>query len=278
MAAETTYWQRMTVLTETSPRLRLAGAYHREVAGAIGRIWENVFDWEHLPALHAADFRAVELLDRGRWGWRVRLVNQPGGEARTQVLELRADRTAGAYCATTLSGPGAGTEIRTSLKPLARFRTEVTVEFHVPEHRPERLARIGERYLEIYQRLWDQDEAMIVERERAIRARRRRRSPARPRSLGAIASVRARLPLVVSFGGERFRIVDLDGDLVAHAAVCPHWLGPLDGTPVIEGCIRCPWHGYAFEVRTGRSADGRGLTLAPAPQVVVRDGKVLLTR
>lgn len=268
----------MTVLTEATPRLRLAGAYHRVVAGALGRVWENVFDWEHLPALHAADFRAVELLDRGRWGWRVRLVNQPGGEARTQILELRADRAAGAYCATTLSGPGAGTEIRTRLKPLARSRTAVTVEFHVPEHRPERLARIGERYVEIYQRLWAQDEAMIVERERATRARPRRRAFALPKSLGPVAAVRARLPLVVSFGGERFRIVDLDGDLVAHAAVCPHWLGPLDATPVVEGCIRCPWHGYAFEVRTGRSADGRGLALAPAPKVVVRDGKVLLTR
>ena len=268
----------MTILSDARPTLRLAGAYHREVAGAIARVWENVFDWEHLPALHAADFRAVELLDRGRWGWRVRLVNQPGGEARTQVLELRADRAAGAYVATTLSGPGAGTEVRTALKPLARSRTEVTVEFHVPEHRPERLARIAERYLEIYQRLWDQDEAMIVERERATRARRRRRASAPPKSLGPVAAVRARLPLVVSFGGERFRIVDLDGDLVAHAAVCPHWLGPLEATIVVEGCIRCPWHGYAFEVRTGHSADGRRLTLASAPKVVVRDGKVLLTR
>ena len=82
--------------------------------------------------------------------------------------------------------------------------------------------------------------------------------------IGSIASVRERLPLVVSFGGERFRILDLDGDLVAHATVCPHWLGPLEATLVVEGCIRCPWHGYAFEVRTGRSADGRGLEIGRA--------------
>ena len=268
----------MIILSDARATLGLAGAYHREVAGAIGRVWENVFDWEHLPALHADDFRAVELLDRGRWGWRIQLVTQLGGEGRMQILELRADRAAGAYVVTTLSGPGAGTEIRTRLKPLARSKTAVTVEFHVPEHRPERLAKIGERYLEIYQRLWDQDEAMIVGRERATRARRRRRPSVPPKSLGSMASVRARLPLVVSFGGERFRIVDLDGDLVAHAAVCPHWLGPLGAAPVVKGCIQCPWHGYAFDVRTGRSTDGRGLTLAPAPNVVLRDGKVLLAR
>ena len=164
----------MTMLSDARPALRLAGDYHREVAGAIARVWETVFDWEHLPALHADDFRAVDLLDQGRWGWRVQLVTQPYDEGRIQILEMRADRAAGAYVATTLSGPGAGTEVRTLLKPLAKSRTAVTVEFHVPEHRPERLARIGERYLEIYQRLWDQDEAMIVEREKAIRARRRR--------------------------------------------------------------------------------------------------------
>ncbi len=264
--------------SEARAVLHLAGVYRREVAGAIGRVWENVFDWEHLPALHADDFHAVELLDRGRWGWRIRLVNQPGVASRAQILELRADRAAGAYCAATLDGPGAGSEVRTWLRPLARARTAVKVEFHVPEAQPERLARIGERYGRIYQRLWDQDEAMIVERERATRALRRRRAQAPPKSLGAIASVRARLPLLVSFGGERFRIVDLDGELIAHAATCPHWLGPLGAAPVIDGCIRCPWHGYAFDVRTGRSADGRGLALAAAPRVVLRDGKAVLTR
>ncbi|MDQ0464307.1 nitrite reductase/ring-hydroxylating ferredoxin subunit [Caulobacter ginsengisoli] len=252
-----------------------AGTYRREVAASLARVWENVFDWEHLPSLHEASFHSVGLLEHGDWGWRVRLLNQPGDPAKAQVLELRADRPAGVYVAATLSGPGAGTEIRTSLTRLAEHRTGVAVEFHVPEDRPERLAAIGARYGEVYARLWDEDEAMMVHRERALAAR-RRPIDAGPLSLGPFDAVRAALPMPVEFGAARFRLVELDGDLIAHAADCPHWLGPLDEAVVEDGCIRCPWHGYRFDVRTGASADGRGLRLTAAPRVVLRDGAVFL--
>ena len=256
--------------------LGFAGRYERVVNASLARVWENVFDWEHLPALHAEDFLAVDLLECADWGWRLRLVNQPGDWDKAQTIEMRADRAAGLYCAVTLDGPGAGTEIRTRLEPRSPHRTSVIVEFHVPESRPDRLARIGGRYAEIYRRLWDQDEAMMVVRERALAARRRRARTPRARKLGAFEAVRAATPMVVNFGGKRFRIVELDGRLIAHAATCPHWLGPLDGVPVQNGVIRCPWHGYVFAIRTGRSCDGHSLRLDPAPQVSVENGWVFL--
>jgi nitrite reductase/ring-hydroxylating ferredoxin subunit len=258
--------------------LGLAGRYERVVSASLARVWENVFDWEHLPALHAEDFHAVTLLESADWGWRVRLVNQPGEADKAQTIEMRADRRAGLYCAATLEGPGAGTEIRTRLESRSPRRTSVLVEFHVPESRPDRLARIGLRYAEIYRRLWDQDEAMMVVRERALAARRRRARTPRARKLGGFEAVRSAAPMVVTFGGARFRIVELDGCLIAHAATCPHWLGPLDGAPVGNGVIRCPWHGYAFDIRTGQSCDGRSLRLEPAPRVSVEDGWVFLRR
>ena len=264
--------------SEVNPHpLRLAGRYERVVGASLARVWENVFDWEHLPALHAEDFHAVTLVDWADWGWRVRLVNQPGDLKSAQIIEMRADKAGGRYCAVTLDGPGAGTEIRTRLNPLSPRRTAVAVEFHVPESRPDRLARIGKRYAEIYRRLWDQDEAMMVVRERALAARRRRRAQTpRTRNLGRFEAVREAAPMVVTFGGARFRIVELDGALIAYAATCPHWLGPLDGVPAESGVVRCPWHGYAFDLRTGRSCDGHGLRLEPAPQVSVENGCVLL--
>jgi nitrite reductase/ring-hydroxylating ferredoxin subunit len=74
----------------------------------------------------------------------------------------------------------------------------------------------------------------------------------------------------VTFGGHPFRIIALDDELIAHSTVCPHWLGPLDAaTPDELGCIRCPWHGYGFDVRSGHSTDGRNLQLAPAPRVAI---------
>jgi nitrite reductase/ring-hydroxylating ferredoxin subunit len=60
--------------------------------------------------------------------------------------------------------------------------------------------------------------------------------------------------------------------------VCTHLLGPLGEAPVEDGCVTCPWHGYRFDVRTGRSADGRRLRLSPAPRVEVdaESGRVRL--
>jgi nitrite reductase/ring-hydroxylating ferredoxin subunit len=264
--------------------LALAGTYRREVAASLARVWENVHDWEHLPWLHGTSFAAVELLGRGPRGWRVRLVRQPEDPARAQVIELDADEPAQHYRVVTREGPGRGSEIRVRLEALAPRRTGVAVEFHVPAMPPDRLATVGALYVDLYRRLWDEDEAMMVERERACeRACGRARSaaddapdaPARL-DLGTLAAVRARAPFVVELGGRAFRVLELDGELVAHAATCPHWLGPLDRVPVRDGCVTCPWHGYRFDVRTGASADGRRLALAPAPRIAIADGRVVL--
>jgi nitrite reductase/ring-hydroxylating ferredoxin subunit len=40
--------------------------------------------------------------------------------------------------------------------------------------------------------------------------------------------------------------------------------------------VRCPWHDYAFDVRTGQSADGRNLSLATPPSLVLQDGVLSL--
>lgn len=260
--------------------LALAGTYHREVAASLARVWENVHDWEHLPWLHGTSFAAVEPLGRGPRGWRLRLVAQPGDAARAQVIELDADEPAHRYRVVTREGPGRGSEIRVRLEPRAPQRTGVAVEFHVPAMPLDKLARVGGRYVELYRQLWDEDEAMMVERERACRRARVAKdavagAPARL-DLGALAEVRARAPFVVDLGGRAFRVLELDGELVAHAATCPHWLGPLDRAPVRDGCVTCPWHGYRFDVRTGASVDGRGLALAPAPHIAIAADRVFL--
>ncbi len=262
--------------TGLAPHPGLAGTYQREVAASLARVWENVLDWEHLPALHEGQFHSISLVDSGPWGWRARVLNQPGAGA-AQIIEVRIDRDAGCYVSATLEGPGAGSEVRTQLEALGPDRTRVSVEFHVPVSDPARLALIGDRYRAIYARLWDEDEAMMVHRERALAQRRERRdAKGETQVLGPPEVVRGAVPLLVEFGGERFRVIDLDGELVVHAATCPHWLGPLDQAPVRDGCVRCPWHDYAFDVRTGQSADGRNLSLATPPSLVLQDGVLTL--
>jgi nitrite reductase/ring-hydroxylating ferredoxin subunit len=251
--------------------LALAATYTREIPVGVDRIWENVLDWEHLPALHEMYFDHIRLVETGSWGWRVELTRTPGTLGRRMLLELRIDRANARYCVRTLAGDGTGTEIWTLLEALGPQRTAIEVRFYLPEHRPDKLAALGEKYRSSQARLWDQDEAMMLRREAlSARARIRRKASGAPLALGPLCELRKRLPLCVEVDGEPFRLLELeDGALVAHGTICPHWPGPLEDTVPENGRVRCPWHGYLFDVRTGMSADGRGYRLAPAPLVTV---------
>ena len=254
--------------------LQLAGTYHRRVRASLRRIWENVHDWEHLAHLHADSFAACELLDRGSWGWRARLVVANSDE---QVIELIVDPHRDRYVSTTLQGTGKGTEIRVQLTPLTAELTDVLVEFHVPETRPQRLAQISTAYAAVYERLWDEDEAMMRERERMLAATRSASAGPAELDLGGAAVVRAKLPLLFGLAGRSFRLVELNGALIAHSTVCPHWLGPLGDAPVEDGTVRCPWHGYRFDVVSGACVGHPPLKLDTAPAIRIEHGRVLAT-
>lgn len=251
------------------PSLHLATTYRRQVHASIERIWENVFDWEHLPVLHEGYFNKVQLLGRDDDGWQVQLTRQPGDPSRAQRLELKVDREHTRYRVRTLAGTGTGTQIWTLLKILAPHETAIEVRYYLPEARPDKASELGEKYRCSCHVLWDEDEVMMQQRERMLA------TPIIPTTeselqLGSVEDVRKQLPLLVNFGGQPFRIVAVEGELLAHSTVCPHWLGPLDSAPVDDfGCVRCPWHGYSFDVRTGQSVDGRGLCLSKAPEVCV---------
>src|SRR5690242_2007371 len=75
---------------QTVRSLELAVTYRREIGAGVERIWENVFDWEHLPVLHQSYFIAVELLEMGDWGWRVALTKNPGtADRRIRLTRVR---------------------------------------------------------------------------------------------------------------------------------------------------------------------------------------------
>jgi nitrite reductase/ring-hydroxylating ferredoxin subunit len=248
----------------TPALVRVAGL-RREVQGPLALVWDNVLDWEHLPWLHRGSFRSVERLDAGDWGWRARVGLAPAGEIE---LELLVEREAGRYTARTVAGPGAGTEIWTRLEPRGE-RTGVDVEFHVPGVRAEQVDAVGRGFVALYQRLWDEDEAMIARRA-ALRAR-AEGPPSGELRLGSLADLRGRLPLDLELGGRPVRLVELAGELVAYASACPHQLGPL-GPGGAPGELECPWHGYRFDLASGRSCDGRGLRLLPGPRVSLVEG------
>ncbi len=253
-----------------SPELTSVAVYERTVAASLERVWENVRDWEHLPWLHSSSFRSIECVDSGAWGWRARVGLAPASTGGEILIELRIEPERLRYVTRTLEGSGRGTEIWTRLDPLDDARTDIAVEFQLPDVAPEAADSLGAAFTRLYTRLWDEDEAMMQRRSAELS---RRAMPARSElaavPLGSLEELRARLPLQVEYAGHRFRVVEVDGTLLAHATVCSHALGPLGDAEVEDGCIRCPWHGYRYDVRTGRSTDGHGLRLAKPPRVVV---------
>lgn len=248
--------------------LHLAGTYLRDVDASIARIRENVLDWEHLPALHATSFAACELVDDDADGWRVRLTALGGGPAQTLKLMLAPDTSH--YRVVTEAGPGTGSEIRVAVRPTGAHSAHVRVEYHVPESDPARLDMIGKGFVAIYERLWDEDEAMMQAREAALSPR-----PRAPDKVDLGGESELVLPLDFELGNGRFRLIRHNGALLAHSRICPHWLGPLESPPDGDGCLTCPWHGYRFDVVTGRSADGRPLRLPAAPTIRIEAGRVL---
>jgi nitrite reductase/ring-hydroxylating ferredoxin subunit len=248
--------------------LNLAGTYVREVQASLARIRENVLDWEHLPALHDSSFAACELIDEDDDGWRVRLTSRGGG--KPQVLKLWMAPDTSAYRVTTEAGPGATSEIRVAVTPRAAHHCHVRVDYHVPVEDPALLAMISRAFVAIYEQLWDEDEAMMRAREAALTPR-----PRAPERIDLGREEALALPLDFDLGSGRFRLIRHEGALIAHSRVCPHWLGPLEREPDGDGCLTCPWHGYRFDVATGHSADGRGLRLAPAPQINLSNGRVI---
>lgn len=82
-----------------------------------------------------------------------------------------------------------------STEPIDTNLVDVTVEFHLPETRPDRLAALGEAYSAAYAKLWDEDEVMMQARERALARRTTPDRTAPALDLGAEQAVRAMLPM-----------------------------------------------------------------------------------
>lgn len=149
----------------------VVGKYTRELGASLERLYENAIDWEHLPHLHAASFSSIALIDAGRWGFRAEVGLAGSGRRDDRiVLELLLDRVIGRWVSRTLSGQGAGTEIWTRAWATGDRSSRVEVTFHVPGVEAFSAAAIGlgEYYTTLYTRLYDEDEQMMIERQRFL--------------------------------------------------------------------------------------------------------------
>jgi nitrite reductase (NADH) small subunit len=64
----------------------------------------------------------------------------------------------------------------------------------------------------------------------------------------------------VEFEGRVYALYNIDGVISAIDGICPHQGGPLaDG--FVEGTtVTCPWHGWQFDIRSGKTPLGPKIT------------------
>ena len=262
--------------------MQVAAVYERTINASLARAWENVLDWEHLPHLHNSSFSSLELEEAGQWGWRARTKGVPEDTSQETLIELVVDRPNSRYVSRTLAGGLPGMEIWTHFTKADERKTQIRVEFHIPNVDEGGAAKLGNLMLGLYETLWDEDEHMMVERQSALDAKTATDKTAEEPliDLGDVDALTAKLPLTIELAGKPVNIVRIGDALHAYSAECPHMLAPLSEVPVDnEGCVTCPWHGYRFDVKTGKVTNGKDLSLSPSFEVTVtKDNRIEISQ
>ena len=224
---------------------------------------------DHLTWLKRESFASIAMEESGAWAG---APHRPttAGDPFEMVITARVVSSTLAATARPRSGPAWSR--RTDA-------TDVEIEFRVPGVSTSAAPKLGAAYVALYTKLWDQAEAMMQPRAREL-ARRGELLAALPAGtppldLGPVDALRT--PFDVEFAGRPYRVGTVNGALRVHSTLCPHWLGPLEAAPEPDGSLRCPWHGYRFELASGRGCEQASrLRLPPAPRVVIDGGRARL--
>ena len=68
-------------------------------------------------------------------------------------------------------------------------------------------------------------------------------------------------------------LFNVDGEFHALDGICPHQGGPLGQGELAGSVVTCPWHGFQFDVCTGRNV-GNPALMHPSFPVKVEQGEV----
>ena len=247
------------------------GTYKRRVPVSLERMYENTLDWEHLPHLHASSFTDLQVLDSGAWGWRAQTTNHKG---QISLLELKLDRSCRRWITRNLEGPAKGAEIWTHVFERGARELDLVIDFFVPGVDPEAREKVGLAYAKAYETLYDEDVWMMTERQRVLDLR---LDSIRSDSLEVDVPDENDLPVQVELSGRHFMLSRYQNDWVVYPAACPHLLGPLTGDVDEHGQVHCPWHGYRFDVKTGKCVTGSACRFGQVPAVIETQDKLILS-
>ena len=264
--------------TEDS-RLDHVGSYRRRLPVSLDRIYENTLDWQHLPHLHSSSFHSIRIEAAGAWGWRANVASGDGQAASKSRIELRLDRDARRWITRTLAGPHVGAEIWTHVFVVSERVLDIIVDFFVPGVSSDSKDEVGQAYARSYERLYDEDVEMMTQRQRQLDQRLDGVDNSQTIELDAAAP----LPQLVTLSGRQFVLNRLDNaesngpdPWVIYPAQCPHQLGPLKNATLVNGVVRCPWHGYEFDVRSGACVSDSQCQFGRVPKITELKGRVQL--
>lgn len=60
---------------------------------------------------------------------------------------------------------------------------------------------------------------------------------------------------LIDINNEKIALFNVDNEFFALKHECPHEGGPLAEGELVDNCIVCPWHGWMFDVKTGKCPD-----------------------
>ena len=251
--------------------LHFLGNYTRDIPVSLNRMMENAYDWEHLPFVHPSSFASIDLIDQGEWGWRCNTTLPPAAGGGKQIVELLVDRASHYWATSVLEGTGEGVQIHTQASAKDDRQIEVDVRFYLPQApETEELAAIILGYLQAqYATLYDEDEALMSARQEALDRRKQSADQlAGSIDLGPETELDRSTSHSIVLSSGRFVVRYHESAWIAHAAICPHMLGPLGEAKIdTDGAITCPWHGYRFSLDDGVEAQERCGALLQPPRL-----------
>jgi nitrite reductase/ring-hydroxylating ferredoxin subunit len=72
-------------------------------------------------------------------------------------------------------------------------------------------------------------------------------------AVGSIGELRPGTMRYVEVDGLPIALANVGGTVYAFGDSCRHEGGPLSSGLLIDDTVTCPWHGWAYNVRTGKS-------------------------
>lgn len=205
------------------------GQLEREVGASAARAIEDEMDWQHLPYTHASTFSAVALIHAASDGWEADVVLVDGTPMRMKVT-IDPDQLG--YTNATFFGAVENGRTVCRIVPTGPECCKMSFRFFVPDSPKTDRGAAGDFYVKLFNRLVDEDEPKMIYRSRALR--------------DGPPAHKARRTVTLQDGSEH-----------SVPLVCPHQGLPLDCEPDAAGIIQCPWHGFRFDVRSGKCVSGQ---------------------